>query len=295
MTKEIRVALESCLLCFLLLLFARALSKSNIHLGYSATLSIPLNTARQTNFKAALSVEAIDRKYSCSLEVFLGDVKLKGYQEQVGRRNGTFGQGVERLKILGTAIQQVLILPNSTQQDCALYLNSGKRSYSYWLFKPSKKRNITFVELGSQGPGNKTENLELYFYSPDKLSLEAEFQALNTTLLGSCIRFVTKENGLDWDCSNGISGGFCGKVAASLNTSMEACEKFCLEDCKCVAALYSSGESRECYLYGAVMGVKQVERGTGSTCMAKVPKGTHVERRNIPTKPAPVNSDSMFV
>lgn len=66
-------------------------------------------------------------------------------------------------------------------------------------------------------------------------------------------------------------------VAASLNTSMEACEKFCLEDCKCVAALYSSGESRECYLYGAVMGVKQVERGTGSTCMAKVPKGTHVE------------------
>lgn len=45
MTKEIRVALESCLLCFLLLLFARALSKPNIHLGYSATLSIPLNTA----------------------------------------------------------------------------------------------------------------------------------------------------------------------------------------------------------------------------------------------------------
>lgn len=34
---------------------------------------------------------------------------------------------------------------------------------------------------------------------------------IRSPVLGSCIRFVTKENGLDWDCSNGISGGFCGK------------------------------------------------------------------------------------
>lgn len=73
-------------------------------------------------FKVALSVEAFNGKFSCSLEVFLGDVKvwnsghysrfytldkcvleltddgdlrLKGPKDQVGWRTGTFGQGVE--------------------------------------------------------------------------------------------------------------------------------------------------------------------------------------------------------
>lgn len=74
------------------------------------------------SFRAALSVEAINGKYACSLGVFLGDVKvwdsdhftrfytsercalelttdgdlqLKGAKEQVGWRTATFGQGVE--------------------------------------------------------------------------------------------------------------------------------------------------------------------------------------------------------
>lgn len=76
----------------------------------------------EPNFKAALSVEPINGNYSCSLEVFLGDVKvwnsghyskfyisdicmleltkggdlrLKGSNKQVGWRTGTSGQGVE--------------------------------------------------------------------------------------------------------------------------------------------------------------------------------------------------------
>lgn len=73
-------------------------------------------------FKTALSVEAVNGKYSCSLEVFLGDVKvwnsghyskfytsnicvlqltqdgdlrLKGPKDRVGWRTGTSGQGVQ--------------------------------------------------------------------------------------------------------------------------------------------------------------------------------------------------------
>lgn len=79
------------------------------------------NEITQT-FKTALSVEAVNDKYSCSLEVFLGDVKvwksghyskfytsnicvlqltqdgdlrLKGPKDRVGWRTGTSGQGVK--------------------------------------------------------------------------------------------------------------------------------------------------------------------------------------------------------
>lgn len=80
------------------------------------------NNKMEPNFKVALSVEAIEGKFSCSLEVFLGDVRvwnsghysrfyvsnrcvleltgdgdlrLKGPKERVGWRTGTSGQGVE--------------------------------------------------------------------------------------------------------------------------------------------------------------------------------------------------------
>ncbi|XP_021655162.2 G-type lectin S-receptor-like serine/threonine-protein kinase SD2-5 isoform X2 [Hevea brasiliensis] len=362
----------------------------------------------EPNFKAALSVEPIDGKYSCSLEVFLGDVKvwnsghyspfftsercvleltkqgdlqLKGEKERVGWRTGTSGQGVEILKILGTgnlvlvdalnltkwqsfnfptdvmlrgqrlnvATRLTSFPTNSTAfysleiqyNKIALYLNSGRWNYSYWEFKPSKNRNITFAELGSKGLalfndnhhkmakislskrihhplgflalGNKTGNLGLYFYSPDKQRFEAAFQALNTTCdlplsckpygictfygTCSCIQFLTNEKGMGSDCSDGFSGGFCGRgevemrelygvssvlraAPTKLNISKVACAKFCLQNCKCVAALYSSEELRECHLYGVVMGVKQVERGTRWTYMVKVQKGSHVGHEN---------------
>lgn len=89
-----------------------------------------------------------------------------------------------------------------------LYLNTGKLRYSYWEFKPSMNRNITFVKLGSRGldlfdvrykkiaqiPSqgfhhplrflalkNETGNFGLYYYSPEKAKFEASFQALNST------------------------------------------------------------------------------------------------------------------
>ncbi|KNA22045.1 hypothetical protein SOVF_037670 [Spinacia oleracea] len=79
------------------------------------------------NFRTAMSVEAIDGRYACSLQVFLGNVKvwssghvsnfftsdtcvleftkmgdlrLKGLNQEIGWRTGTSGQGVEKLQLL---------------------------------------------------------------------------------------------------------------------------------------------------------------------------------------------------
>ena len=87
------------------------------------------------NFRVALSIEAINGKYSCSLEVFLGDVKvwdsghysrfyitekclleltmdgdlrLKGPKERVGWKTGTSGQGV-KVKTMTLYIPIVLV------------------------------------------------------------------------------------------------------------------------------------------------------------------------------------------
>ncbi|GAB4833201.1 hypothetical protein Ancab_031445 [Ancistrocladus abbreviatus] len=81
------------------------------------------------SFRTALSVEASDGKYACSLNVFLGsvrvwnsghrskfyttevcvlelteegDLRLKGADERIGWRTGTSGQGVEKLQLLET-------------------------------------------------------------------------------------------------------------------------------------------------------------------------------------------------
>ncbi|KAK8281415.1 hypothetical protein V6Z12_D09G237100 [Gossypium hirsutum] len=118
---------------------------SSIHVGHEISLAVPLeysdgfigraflmddgNGQVEPNFRVALSAEANKGGYSCSLEVFLGDVKvwnsghhsqfytmdtcvleltedgdllLKGAEDQVGWRTGTSGQGVERLRILKT-------------------------------------------------------------------------------------------------------------------------------------------------------------------------------------------------
>ncbi|XP_024934650.3 EP1-like glycoprotein 3 isoform X1 [Ziziphus jujuba] len=265
--------------------------KPVIHVGHQVSIAVPGeydvgfigrafvledDQMEEPNFKAALSIEAVNGKYSCSLEVFLGDVKvwnsghysrfyvsdkcvleltedgdlrLKGPKNRVGWRTGTSGQGVEvkRLRILSTgnlvladalnlikwqsfnfptdvilrgqrlnvATRLTSFPTNSTSyysleieyNKIALYLNSGKWNYSYWEFKPTKNRNITFIQLSSKGLvlfndknkkiaqipsrviqplrflalGNKTGNLGLYFYSFIELKFEATFQALNTT------------------------------------------------------------------------------------------------------------------
>ncbi|CAN0846724.1 PAN domain-containing protein At5g03700 [Linum grandiflorum] len=89
----------------------------------------------------------------------------------------------------------------------ALHLISGKLNYSYWEFKPSENRNITFIKLASKALelynddyekiaqiqsdrieslrflslSNRTGNLGLYFYSPEERKFSAAFQSLGTT------------------------------------------------------------------------------------------------------------------
>lgn len=115
---------------------ARTISDSEIQIGYQVTLAIPTEYTKgftgraflieteqmPPKFRAAINVEAVDEKYSCSIEVFLadvrvwssghlsrfyttekcvleltedGDLRLKGQKDRVGWRSGTSGQRVE--------------------------------------------------------------------------------------------------------------------------------------------------------------------------------------------------------
>ncbi|XP_074268633.1 G-type lectin S-receptor-like serine/threonine-protein kinase SD2-5 [Silene latifolia] len=113
----------------------------NIHIGYNFTLPIPVEYIQgfngkaylmetdqmPLNFRTALSVDAVDGIYCCSLQVFLGNVKvwtsghhsmfcttsqscvlefteigdlrLKAFNGQIGWRTATFGQGVQKLQL----------------------------------------------------------------------------------------------------------------------------------------------------------------------------------------------------
>lgn len=111
-------------------------NSDSIHIEYQVRLAIPTEYTsgfigraylmetdqKEPNFRTAVSVEAINEKYSCSLDVFLGNVKvwssghlspfyttdkcmldftesgdlqLKGQEDRVGWRSGTSGQGVK--------------------------------------------------------------------------------------------------------------------------------------------------------------------------------------------------------
>ncbi|CAO2839216.1 unnamed protein product [Amaranthus hypochondriacus] len=126
----------------LLILFGYC-SKSDIGTGYRFTLAIPTDYSEgfsgkaylmeteemPLNFRTAMSIDAIDGKYGCSLQVFLGnvmvwssghatkfftsdtcvleltkfgDLRLIGVNDEIGWRTGTSGQGVEKLQLLDT-------------------------------------------------------------------------------------------------------------------------------------------------------------------------------------------------
>ncbi|KAK7287116.1 hypothetical protein RIF29_00173 [Crotalaria pallida] len=133
-------------LLFVLLFFNHGFSSEpGVGVGYQLMVAVPMENGMdfkgrgflmetnhnqtEPNFRVALSIESINGKYSCSLEVFLGDFKvwdsghysrfyttekclleftmdgnllLKGPKEQVGWKTGTSGQGVKRLQILKT-------------------------------------------------------------------------------------------------------------------------------------------------------------------------------------------------
>ncbi|XP_010529914.1 PREDICTED: G-type lectin S-receptor-like serine/threonine-protein kinase SD2-5 [Tarenaya hassleriana] len=153
--------------------------------------------------------------------------------------------------------------------------------------------------------GNRTGNLGLYSYSSEKGKFETSFQALNDTCdlplackpygictfskACSCIKIATKEeNSMDSDCGEEISGekrrSLCGHEMLGLdgvktvlkngtrvnNVSKEACKEMCQKDCKCAAAMYSE---EGCFIYGIVMGVRQIESVPRLSFMVKVPKG----------------------
>ncbi|XP_057435353.1 EP1-like glycoprotein 3 isoform X2 [Lotus japonicus] len=186
----------------------------------------------------------------------------------------------------------------------SLYLNSDKLKYSYWEFQPSMNRSISYVKLSSKGLvlfdvkykkiaqilsqsihplkflalKNDTGNLGLYYYSPEIRKFDASFQALNNTCdlpiackpygvctlsnTCSCIQLLTNENKNEnknsGDCGGEFSGGFCsGKEAEMLELDNN-----------------QSADEAECYLYRLVLGLKQVDKGTGFSYMVKVPKGS---------------------
>nr|GLL36818.1 G-type lectin S-receptor-like serine/threonine-protein kinase SD2-5 [Ipomoea trifida] len=404
------------ILVFLVQWLACGCCTSDVHVGYQVTVAVPIEYSRGfvgraflmetdqkvLNFKAAISVEAVDEKYTCSLDVFLGDVKvwssghlsqfyttencileltqngdlrLKGQRGSVGWRTGTFGQGVKRLNLLQTgnlvlvdsqnmikwqsfnfptnimlwgqrlsSKTRLTAFPSNSSlfysleihdDKLALYLNSGKWKYSYWEFRPSNNRTITYVELTSEGLeiyngiqwriaqlrskiqeppkflalGNNSGNLGLYYYSADKGVFEVSYKAINSTCdlplvckpYGictfssdcSCIRLIKRGDGLLSDCSEEITGGICNTSRVEMlelrgvksvlssnskkvNVKKEACANLCLDNCTCVAALYSpigdDANLGECYLYGLVRGVKQIERESKWSYMVKVPK-----------------------
>ncbi|XP_027176479.1 G-type lectin S-receptor-like serine/threonine-protein kinase SD2-5 isoform X1 [Coffea eugenioides] len=162
--------------------------------------------------------------------------------------------------------------------------------------------------------GNSTGNLGLYYYSAERQIFQASYQALNGTCdlplacnpygictfsnACSCIRLMTKGIGSLPDCStDGISEGLCGRNQAEMvelqgvtsilrqgtpsevNISKDACANLCLDNCTCVAALYiSSAEAdanlQQCFLYGLVRGVKEIQRGSTGSYWVKMPKGS---------------------
>ncbi|XP_027070058.1 uncharacterized protein [Coffea arabica] len=193
--------MKICHLVFLVYLFFHAYCDSDVLVGYHVTLAIPpayssgfvgrafIMETDQTepNFRTAVSVEALDDKYACSLDIFLGNVKvwssghfsrfytadkcmleltedgdlqLKGQKEIIGWRSGTSGQGVQGQRLSSRTRLTSFISNNSSlfysfeiQYDkIVLYLNSGKWKYSYWEFKPYPygEKNITYIELTSK-------------------------------------------------------------------------------------------------------------------------------------------------
>lgn len=204
----------------------------------------------------------------------------------------------------------------SDQQQNITYVQLTSQALEIFSGTSHKVAEISSQNLQAQplrflALSNTTGNLGLYFYSTDKQGFQASYQALNTTCdfpmackpygictfsnACSCIR-LGGGSSLS-DCNEGISERHCGRneaemlelqgitsvlrgsIPSKVNVSHEECASLCLDDCTCVAALYSSNETdafyQQCFFYGMVRGVKQVERGSKLIYMVKVPKGTH--------------------
>ncbi|PIA58071.1 hypothetical protein AQUCO_00500182v1 [Aquilegia coerulea] len=171
---------------------------------------------------------------------------------------------------------------------------------------PKRLEPLRFLALEKN-----TGNLKFYHYSALKGKFEASFEAINSTCdlpmacgpYGictfsnncTCIQFSRKMYRHDPNCSEDFSSKFCQSTSPvemveimgvksilrvppqRVNVSKEECLNLCVHDCKCAAVLYSvTGTAiflQECYHYGVVRGLKQVEQGIGLSYLVKVPKG----------------------
>ncbi|KAK9067789.1 hypothetical protein SSX86_011900 [Deinandra increscens subsp. villosa] len=143
---------------------------------------------------------------------------------------------------------------------------------------------------------NTTGNLGFYYYSTTTHKFETSFQALRNecdqpnfckaneicTFSSKCSRLQIK----------GTQGNFCGSSRGDLkevqnemsvlrdenkkivNATKESCAGSCVKDCECLGALFTS-VNRECYLYGEIRGMKEVDDsvGEGMSFMVKVLDG----------------------
>ncbi|XP_038903590.1 EP1-like glycoprotein 3 [Benincasa hispida] len=167
-----------------------------------------------------------------------------------------------------------------------------------------RAKKISTIPSGTPRPlrfmalGNKTGNLGLYSYSPQSGTFEASFRALRSTcdlplackpygictFSNSCSCIGFKMGGEEEICGGsemmeleGVSS-ILRDGPKRVNVSKEECGEWCLEECKCAAALYYWGV-KECYVYRVVIGVKQIEMGMGLSYMVKVPKGSALGRQ----------------
>ncbi|KAI3927118.1 hypothetical protein MKX01_029886 [Papaver californicum] len=175
----------------------------------------------------------------------------------------------------------------------------------------SKKHRPTRFLALSETNGN----LGLYHYSLQKRKFEVSFKALNEicdlplacgpysicTLSNTCkcIQFSEKANPVQSDCNVGFSGEFCGKTESVemieikgvgsilrspqiFNVRKDVCLNMCIDDCTCVALLYSDNGvhvrdvRQPCVHYGLVRGLIQMEEEASVNMLSywvKVPKG----------------------
>ncbi|CAM8967897.1 unnamed protein product [Rhodiola kirilowii] len=169
-----------------------------------------------------------------------------------------------------------------------------------------------FIQLWSSGSedlsymslSNRTGNLGLYHYSLKSANFEASFEVLNETcelplackpygvctFSSSCSCIRLKRRASNSDCSyenEAFEGELCDVKRYEMleldgveslftfepnkvNVSKEECSNLCLSDCKCRGVFYSVGE---CFLYGMIRGIRQVEARKGRSYLIKLRKG----------------------
>lgn len=141
---------------------------------------------------------------------------------------------------------------------------------------------------------NTTGNLGFYYYSTKTRKFVASFHSPRNKCDQPSFCKVNEICTFSNKCSfleiHGISSNFCGdfivvmkeiRSAISVlrdenkkivNATKETCVGSCIDDCTCVGAMFIT-QNNECYLYGEIRGLKEVNIGNEVSYMVKVLKG----------------------